>query len=122
MPPRIPLVDLGEQHRRIQDEVESAVLRVLRSGAYVLGPEVAAFEAELAARCGVRHAVACGSGTGALLLSLLQIGLRPGDEVVVPAFTIFVDAEVVSLLGGVPRFADVDPGTFTIAPARLADA
>ncbi len=120
MPRRsIPLVDLAEQHRRIQDEVEAAVIRVLRSGKHVLGPEVAAFEGELAAYCGVRHAVACGSGTGALLLSLLQIGLRPGDEVVVPAFTIQVDAEVVSLLGGTPRFADVDPETYTLDPGRL---
>jgi dTDP-4-amino-4,6-dideoxygalactose transaminase len=121
MPPRIPLVDLGEQHRRIQDEVESAVLRVLRSGVYVLGPEVAAFEAELAARCGVRHAVACSSGTDALLLALLELGIRPGDEVVVPAFTIQVDAEVVSLLGGVPRFAEIDPATFVIDPSRIAE-
>jgi dTDP-4-amino-4,6-dideoxygalactose transaminase len=123
MPRRsIPLADLAEQHRRIQAEVEGAVLRVLRSGKYVLGPEVAAFEAELAAFCGVRHAVACGSGTGALLLSLLQVGVRPGDEVVVPAFTIQVDAEVVSLLGATPRFADIDPDTYAVDPDRVAAA
>ena len=97
------------------------MLRVLRSGVYVLGPEVTAFEAELAARCGVRHAVACASGTDALVLALLATGLRPGNEVVVPAFTIYIDAEVVSLLGGVPRFAEIDPLTFTLNPARLAE-
>jgi dTDP-3-amino-3,4,6-trideoxy-alpha-D-glucose transaminase len=120
--PPIRLVDLAEQHRRIQDEIETAVLRVLRSGVYVLGPEVAAFEAELAASCGARHAVACASGTDALTLSLLSLGLAPGDEVIVPSFTIFVDAEVVSLLGGVPRFAEIDPRTFTLDPARLLEA
>ncbi len=117
----VRLVDLAEQHRRIQGEVEEAVLRVLRSGVYVLGPEVAAFEAELAALCGVRHAVACASGTDALTLALLALGVGPGDEVIVPAFTIFVDAEVVSLLGGVPRFAEIDPRTFTVDPARVAE-
>ncbi len=119
--PPVRLVDLAEQHRRLQAEIEEAVLRVLRSGAYILGPEVAAFEAELAATCGVRHAVACASGTDALTLALLAVGLRPGDEVVVPAFTIHIDAEVVSLLGGVPRFAEIDPLTYSLDPARLAE-
>ena len=117
----VRLVDLAEQHRRLQAEIEEAVLRVLRSGVYVLGPEVAAFEAELAASCGVRHAVACASGTDALVLALLALGLRPGEEVIVPAFTIYIDAEVVSLLGGVPRFAEIDPLTFTLDPARLSE-
>jgi dTDP-4-amino-4,6-dideoxygalactose transaminase len=119
--PPVRLVELAEQHRRIQGEVEAAVLRVLRSGVYVLGPEVQAFEEELAAYLGVRHAVACGSGTDALTLALLAAGVRPGDEVVVPAFTIYIDAEVVSLLGAVPRFAEVDPATFAVDPARLAE-
>jgi dTDP-4-amino-4,6-dideoxygalactose transaminase len=117
----VPLVDLAEQHRRLQEEIESAVIRVLRSGVYVLGPEVAAFEAELAAYVGVRHAVACASGTDALLLALMSLGLAPGDEVIVPSFTIYIDAEVVSLLGGVPRFAEIDPRTYTLDPARVAE-
>jgi dTDP-4-amino-4,6-dideoxygalactose transaminase len=112
---------LAEQHRRLQEEIESAVLRVLRSGHYVLGPEVAAFEAELAAQCGVRHAVACASGTDALVLALLSLGIQPGDEVIVPAFTIYIDAEVVSRLGAVPRFAEIDPATYTLDPARVAE-
>jgi dTDP-3-amino-3,4,6-trideoxy-alpha-D-glucose transaminase len=102
-------------------EIEAAVARVLRSGAYVLGPEVAAFEEELAAYCGARHAVACASGTDALLLALLSLGIAPGDEVLVPAFTIYVDAEVVSLLGGVPRFVEIDPRSYAIDPARIAE-
>ena len=119
--PKVRLVDLREQHRRLQEEIESAVLRVLRSGAYVLGPEVAAFEEELAAYCGVAHAVACASGTDALTLALLSLGIGPGDEVIVPAFTIFIDAEVVSRVGATPRFAEIDPATYTLDPARVAE-
>jgi dTDP-4-amino-4,6-dideoxygalactose transaminase len=119
--PPVRLVDLAEQHRRLQDEIESAALRVLRSGRYVLGPEVAAFEAELAAYCGTRHAVACASGTDALALALMALGIHPGDEVIVPAFTITIDAEVVSRLGAAPRFAEIDPVTYTLDPARLAE-
>ena len=117
---RIGPADLAAQHLALADEIEQAVLRVLRSGKYVLGAEVAAFEQELAAYLGARHVIACGSGTGALLLSLLAAGVRPGDEVIVPAFTIFVDAEVVSLLGATPVFADVDAVRCAIDPAAVA--
>ena len=120
--PRIGTVDLAAQHLALADEIEAAVVRVLRSGRYVLGEEVAAFERELAQSLGAPHVVACGSGTGALTLSVLALGLRPGDEVIVPAFTIFVDAEVVELLGGHVRFADVDPQTCAIDPAAVARA
>src|SRR5690242_14870496 len=98
---RIGPVDLAAQHRALADELE-------------------AFEAELGAWLGAGHVVACASGTDALTLALLAIGLRPGDEVIVPAFTIFVDAEVVALLGGVPRFAEVEPVTCAIDPAAVA--
>jgi dTDP-4-amino-4,6-dideoxygalactose transaminase len=121
-PPPVHLVDLAEQHRRLQEEIEAAVLRVLRSGRYVLGSEVAAFEAELAAYAGAGHAVACASGTDALTLALLSLGVGPGDEVIVPSFTIYVDAEVVSRLGAVPRFAEIDPRTYTLDPAALSAA
>jgi dTDP-4-amino-4,6-dideoxygalactose transaminase len=116
---RIGPADLAAQHLALADDIEREVLRVLRSGSYILGTEVAAFEAELARYVGARHVVACGSGTGALTLSLLALGVGPGDEVIVPAFTIFVDAEVVSLLGATPVFADVDPRTAAIDPARV---
>src|SRR5438105_14392614 len=105
---RIGPVDLATQHLAYADEIEAAVIRVLRSGKYVLGEEVAAFENELAAWLGAPHVVTCASGTAALTLSLLALPLAPGDEVLVPAFTIFIDAEVVALLGGVPRFVDVE--------------
>src|SRR5258708_1983932 len=103
-PRRIGPADLSAQHLALADDIEREVLRVLRSGSYVLGAEVAAFEAELARVLGASHVVACASGSDALLLALLALELRPGDEVIVPAFTIFVNAEVVSLVGGVPVF------------------
>src|SRR4051812_35100115 len=114
---RIGPADLAAQHLAIADDIEREVLRVLRSGSYVLGAEVAAFESELGKMLGARHVVACGSGSDALLLSLLALGIGPGDEVIVPAFTIFVDAEVVSLLGATPVFCDVDPVTCAIDPS-----
>ncbi|MGE5186475.1 MAG: DegT/DnrJ/EryC1/StrS family aminotransferase [Acidobacteriota bacterium] len=119
---RIGPADLAAQHLALADEIEQAVLRVLRSGRYVLGAEVAALEHELASYLGAKHVVACGSGTGALLLSLLALGVSPGDEVIVPAFTIFVDAEVVSLLGATPVFVDVDPVLCAVEPAAIARA
>ncbi|HTR52708.1 MAG TPA: DegT/DnrJ/EryC1/StrS family aminotransferase [Kofleriaceae bacterium] len=119
---RIGPVDLAAQHRALAGEIEAAVLRVLRSGRYVLGEEVAAFEAELARWFGARHVVTCASGSDALTLALLALGIRPGDEVIVPAFTIAIDAEVVALLGGVPVFVDVDAATGAIDPSRVAAA
>ena len=119
---RIGPVDLAALHRALGDEIEAAVVRVLRSGRYVLGEEVAAFEAELARWLGAGHVVACASGTDALTLALLAVGLAPGDEVIVPAFTIFIDPEVVALLGAVPRFADVEPTTGALDPDAVARA
>jgi dTDP-4-amino-4,6-dideoxygalactose transaminase len=119
---RIGPVDLAAQHRALGDEIEAAVIRVLRSGRYVLGEEVAAFEHELGRWLDAPHVIACASGTDALTLSLLAVGLCPGDEVIVPAFTIFIDAEVVALLGAVPRFVDVDVTTCGLDPALLERA
>ena len=88
--------------------------------AFIKGPAVGLFEEELARRLEVRHCIACGNGTDALLLSLLAVGLQRGDEVIVPAFAFAAVAETVLLLGGVPVFADVDPRTFNIDPASVA--
>jgi dTDP-4-amino-4,6-dideoxygalactose transaminase len=125
VPARIAPVDLAAEHRALAHDIEAAALRVLRSGSYVLGAEVAAFEAELARWLDpVRppHVVACASGTDALTLALLAIGVQPGDEVIVPAFTIFVDSEVVSLLGATPRFVDVEPTTCGLDVRHVARA
>ena len=89
---RIPIVDLAAEYAEVGAAVEEAVLRVLRSGRYVLGPETTAFEAELAALVGVPFAVGVGSGTEALVLALRAVGVEPGDEVVTSAFTFFATA------------------------------
>ena len=115
----IPIVDLAPGLRAQEPELLAAVSRVLRSGTFIGGPEVEAFEAELAAYLGVRAVVGVNSGTDALCISLRGLGVRPGDEVLVPAFGFIASAEAVSAVGGVPVFADVEPGTLNIDPAAL---
>ena len=111
-PKRIPIADPVAEYQELAGEIDAAVKRVLGSGRYILGPEGEAFEKEVAAYVGVEHAVGCNSGTDALHLALLAAGIRPGDEVVVPAFTFIATAEAVSYIGARPVFTDVDPGTF----------
>jgi dTDP-4-amino-4,6-dideoxygalactose transaminase len=118
----VPLVDLRAQHAPLRDEILAALARVADSGQYILGPEVEAFERELAAFVGVPHAVGVSSGTDALLVALMALGVGPGDEVVVPALSFVATASVVARLGAVPRFADIDPATFTLDPAALERA
>jgi dTDP-4-amino-4,6-dideoxygalactose transaminase len=112
----IAFIDLQAQRARIADAVEEAVLGVVRSGRWILGPEVEACERELAAFAGARHCLTAASGTDALALALMVHGLRPGDAVVCPAFTFAATAEVIAWLGAVPVFADVDPATFNLDP------
>jgi len=111
----IPMVDPAAEYRLLKDEIDAAVGRVLASGRYVLGPEGDALEREIAAYVGAPHAVGCNSGTDALHLPLVAIGVGPGDEVVVPAFTFFATAEAVSYTGAAPVFADIDPATFNLS-------
>jgi dTDP-4-amino-4,6-dideoxygalactose transaminase len=122
MPSRIPIVDLEAEYEEIGADVEQAVLRVLRSGRYILGPETEAFEEELAALVGVAHAVGVGSGTEALMLSLRALGIRPGDEVVTSPFTFFATIEAIVYAGGTPVFADIEEGGFNLDPDRLEAA
>ncbi len=106
----------------IGDEELAAVDRVLRSGMLAGGPEVAAFEEEFAAFVGSEHAVAVGSGTAALHVGLMALGVGPGDEVIVPSFTFAATANVVKLCGATPVFADIDPTTYCVDPASVAAA
>jgi dTDP-4-amino-4,6-dideoxygalactose transaminase len=115
----IPMVDPAAEYRLLKDDIDAAVGRVLASGRYVLGPEGAALEREIAAYVGAPHAVGCNSGTDALHLPLVAIGVGPGDEVVVPAFTFFATAEAVSYTGATPVFADVNPATFNLSVESL---
>src|SRR5947199_6925914 len=116
----VPFLDLRRQYAEVGRAVEAAVRRVLASGRYILGPEVQALEAELARYCGAAHGIGVASGTDALRLALEAAGVGPGDEVILPAFTFVATAEVVTQLGGVPVFADVEPGRLTIDPADVA--
>jgi dTDP-4-amino-4,6-dideoxygalactose transaminase len=115
-------VDLRVQQARIRDRVDAAIARVLDHGAYILGPEVAELEKELATFCGARRAVSCASGTDALLMALMAKDVKPGDAVFVPAFTFVATAEAISVLGAIPIFIDVDPDYFLMSVQGLKDA
>lgn len=115
----IPFIDLQTQYRHIGAEIEEAVLRVLRSGNYILGAEVDKLEAALADFVGVRHAVSCASGTDALMIALMAKGVGPGDAVITTPFTFVATAEVIALLGATPVFVDIDPATFNIHPEAI---
>jgi dTDP-4-amino-4,6-dideoxygalactose transaminase len=111
---KIPQIDLVAQYETIREEIDAAIHGVLRSGHFILGPQVQALEREVAAYLGVRHAVGLGSGTDALVLGLRALGIGPGDEVIVPSYTFFATAEAVMLVGADPVFVDVDPETYCI--------
>src|SRR5262249_50859153 len=119
---RIPMVDLEAQTEALWPELEKAALDLLRSGRFILGPNVEAFEREAARFLGVAHAVGVGSGTDALVVGLRALGIGPGDEVIVPSFTFFATAEAVSLIGATPVFADIEPHTFCLEPDSVAKA
>ena len=118
----IPFLDLTRQHRALQAELMAAVGRVLASSHFVLGGEGQALEAELAALAGVRHAIGVGSGTDALRLALTAVGVRPGDEVITPAFSFVASASTIVMAGARPVFVDVDPATLALEPAALERA
>ncbi len=116
----IPFIDLKAQYRRVAGEVQSNIAAVLESGAFIGGPDVARLEERLAAYCGTRHAVACASGTDALVMALMALGVGPGDAVFCPPFTFMATAEAPALLGATPVFVDVDPVTMNLDADRLA--
>lgn len=116
----IQMVDLLGQYEKIKPEVDAALLDVIASTAFINGPEVKAFEKELAAYLGVKHVIACGNGTDALQVAMMALGLKPGDEAITASFTFVATVEVLALLGLVPVFADVLPGTFNLDPADVA--
>lgn len=117
----VPLLDLKPQYAAIREEVRAAIDRVIESQQFVLGEEVAALERELAALCEAPHALGVSSGTDALLLALMAIGVGPGDEVLTTPFTFFATAGVVSRLGATPVFADIDPDSFNLDAGRAIE-
>jgi dTDP-4-amino-4,6-dideoxygalactose transaminase len=111
---RVPLLDLQAEIEYLWDELNDAIQQVLRSGIFIMGPNVKALEQEIAAYLGVRHAVALNSGTDALILGVHALGIRPGDEVITTPFTFFATAEAVSHFHAVPVFVDIDPKTYNL--------
>jgi len=116
----IPILDLKRARQRIASELETRWARILDENSYVLGPEVRELEKTFAEFLELPACVAVANGTDALILSLRALGLKPGDEVIVPAFSFFATAEAVLWLGGIPVFADVDPETLNLDPADAA--
>jgi dTDP-4-amino-4,6-dideoxygalactose transaminase len=123
-PPRpstemIPMLDLWTQFETIAPEIRAAVEAVLTAQQFVLGPQGEALEREIAETCGVRYGVGLASGTEALELGLHACGVKPGDEIIVPAFTFIATGSAVSALGARPVFADIEPGTFNLDPDEI---
>jgi dTDP-4-amino-4,6-dideoxygalactose transaminase len=118
-PAALKFLDLGLQYEQIRDEITQAVTHVLEAQRFVLGPEVEQLEAEIADYVGCRYAVACASGTDALILSLLAIGIGPGDEVITTPFTFVATASAITRVGATPVFADIDPDTCNLDPELL---
>jgi dTDP-4-amino-4,6-dideoxygalactose transaminase len=119
---RVPLLDLKAQYAPLKKDIERVVREVMDQQAFILGPNVQAFEEELARFVGVEHAIGCASGTDALILALAAIGVGEGDEVLTTPFSFFATASCAYKVGARPVFCDIDPDTFNIDPARVEDA
>lgn len=120
--PKIPVLDLTLEIEALWDELMAAIQGVLKSGQFIMGPNVKAFEQEVAAYLGVKHAIGVNSGTDALVIALRAAGIGPGDEVITTPFTFFATAEAVSQVGATPVFVDIDPRTFNINPELIEPA
>jgi dTDP-4-amino-4,6-dideoxygalactose transaminase len=118
----VPLLDLQAQYRPIRDAILQAIVRVCDSQRFILGPENAALEAELAGRLEAAHAIAVSSGTDALLVAMMALGVGPGTEVITPTYSFFATAGCASRLGATPVFVDIDPVTFNVVPQAIARA
>jgi len=118
----IQMVDLKRQYQQIKEEVDSAILDVLDSAAFINGKPVADFSAQLATYLGVKHVIPCANGTDALQIALMALDLQPGDEVITPSFTYIATTEVIALLRLTPVFVEVDPRTFCLDPEAVKKA
>lgn len=115
----VPLLDLGRQHQAIEPELREAFNAVLRHGKFILGPEVAEFEREVAPLCGAKHAVSCASGSDALLLALMAFGVGPGDEVITSPYSFFATASCIARLGAKAVFADISLESYNLDPDEV---
>ena len=118
----IQMVDLKQQYKKIKSEVDSAVLSVIESAAFINGPQVQSFATALSEYTGSKHVIPCANGTDALQIAMMALDLKPGDEVITPSFTFIATTEVIALLNLTPVFVEVDPKTFCIDPAAIRKA
>lgn len=119
---QVPLLDVNRGNAPLRDEIIAALTRVVDSGRFLFGPDVQQLEKSIAERCGIEHAIACASGSDALLLALMALDIGPGDEVIVPSFTFFATSSAVTRVGATPVFVDIEPATFNIDPAKVKEA
>src|SRR3989338_1745141 len=116
---KIPIIDLASGYQLIKDEIEKAVLEVLASGHYILGPNVSLFEEEFSKYIGAKHTVSCANGTDALLLSLMALGIKQGDEVITVSHSFFATSEAIALVGARPVFVDIREDDFNIDVSKI---
>src|SRR5579872_7293470 len=107
-------IDLRKQYEQIKPAIHAHINAVLEHGQYILGPEVNTLENQLAAYVGVKHCITVANGTDALLIAMMALGIKPGDEVITTPFTFIANAEMIALLGAKPVFVDIDPRTYNI--------
>lgn len=115
-------IDLKTQYRRLQASVEARMRAVLEHGQYILGPEVSELEAQLASRLGAKHCISCASGTDALLMAMMSLGIGAGDEVITSPFTFFATGEMIALLGAKPVLVDIEPVGYNIDVTKIEAA
>ena len=118
----INFIDLRQQYQRLKPEIDARIAAVLAHGQYIMGPEVAELEQQLAAHVGVRHAIGVSDGTAALQIAMMALGIGPGDEVITTPFTFIATAETISLLGATPVFVDIDPQSCNIDATQIEAA
>ncbi|MFT3724529.1 MAG: aminotransferase class I/II-fold pyridoxal phosphate-dependent enzyme [Hyphomonadaceae bacterium] len=118
----IPFIDLKAQYQALEEPIQKQIQTVLSHGQFIMGPEVEELERRLAKFAGVKHAITCSSGTDASILAMMALGIGPGDEVIVPAFSFIATAETVLLVGATPVYVDVDAKTCNLDPAVLDKA
>ena len=116
---KIPFIDLQAQYQLYKDEIDTAIHGVLDTSPYIMGPAVAEFEENLSKYTGAKHSIGCASGTDALLIALMAIGIKPGDEIITSPFTFIASSEVISLMGAIPVFVDIEADTYNIDATQI---